>query len=202
MATLKERFLKWKETRSTLQKAGDIFFWLLLILLLIPGPRKAISTAVNRVVMQVKTPGMLPAEKQVRLTDADYSWELTDQRGNPVEVMSLKGKVIFLNFWATWCPPCVAELPEIQKLYEKHGESVTFLLVTDQEPDVVEAFLEKHGYDLPVSYATSAIPPAFHRRSIPTTYVISRDRRIVVRKTGAMNWDSRGTDRLLAELLR
>jgi thiol-disulfide isomerase/thioredoxin len=202
MTTLKERFLKWKETRSALQKAGDIFFWLLLILLLIPGPRKVISTAVNRVVMQVKAPGMLSPEKQVRLTDGDYAWELVDQQDNPVQVSSLKGNVIFLNFWATWCPPCVAELPGIQKLYKKHGESVVFLLVTDQEPSVVEAFTGKHGYDLPVFYARGMIPAAFQRRSIPTTYVISRDGRVVVSKTGAVNWDSKRTDRLLGELLK
>ena len=54
----------------------------------------------------------------------------------------LHGTVIFLNFWATWCPPCVAELPEIQKAYEKHGNEVAFMLVANQEPAVVEDF---HG---------------------------------------------------------
>ncbi len=202
MATLKERFQKWKETRSFWQKAGDIFFWGLLVLLIIPGPRKAISTTVNRVVLQVKSPGLIPDANQVRMGDNDYQWELSDAQGNPLDVSSLKEDVVFLNFWATWCPPCVAELPEITRAYEKHGESVVFLLVTDQEPSVVEAFLETHGYTLPVFYTSSRVPPVFEHRGIPTTYIISREGRIVVKKTGAVNWDSRGTDRIFEQLLR
>lgn len=202
MATLKEKFIQWKESRSTMQKAGDIFFWLLLILLIIPGPRKVISTSVNRVFLNVKNPGMENEENQIQLSDTDYNWTLALGSGQQLDFNERKGKVVFLNFWATWCPPCVAELPEIQRAYEKHGEDVAFVLVTDQEPGVVEAFMDKHGYKLPVSYSRSAPPGVFNHRSIPTTYIISKDGRIVSKKTGAVNWDSKATDRMFESLLR
>ena len=202
MATLKERLIKWNRTRSLRQKATDVFFWVLLVLLILPGPRKAVSTAVNRVILLMKSPALIEEGKQARLTDNDYNWYLSDAEGNSLQLRALKGKVIFLNFWATWCPPCMAELPEIQKVYKKYGDSVTFLLVTGQDPADVEIFLEKQGFDLPVTYSTSPLPLLFDHRAIPATYIISRDGKIAVRKTGAVNWDSRGTDRVIRQLLR
>ena len=202
MSTLKERLVKWKETRSFWQKAGDLFFWVLLVLLILPGPRKVISTSINRVALHIKNPGLLAEERQVPLDEGDYQWVLRDRNGEPVYLQSMQDRVIFLNFWATWCPPCVAELPEIRKAYEKYGTSVEFLLVTNQEPDVVEAFMEKHGYDLPFVYSGTPAPQVFEHGSIPTTYIISREGKIVVKKTGAVNWNSRGTDRIFAQLLR
>lgn len=202
MSRLKDRFQKWKEERSTWQKAGDVFFWVFILLLLVPGPRKAVSTGVNRAILLIKTPGMLAQEKQVELGDSDLQWTIRDGEGNLLQLADFEGQPVFLNFWATWCPPCVAELPEIQKAYEKHGEDVAFLLVTNEEAEKVDAFLEKHGYDLPVSYATSALPPSLQHASIPTTYILSPEGIIVVKKTGAVNWDSRGTDRIFEALIR
>lgn len=202
MATLKDKLGRWKESRSGWQKAGDIIFWLLLILLIIPGPRKVISTSVNRVFLNVKNPGMDKENNQLELSDRDYTWTLASGKEEMLNFKDLKGKVVFLNFWATWCPPCVAELPEIQRAYEKHGDQVVFLLVTDQERGVVEAFLDKHAYQLPVFYLRSGLPEVFNHRSIPTTYIISKDGRIVSRKTGAANWDSKATDKMFESLLR
>ena len=83
MATLKERFNKWKETRSKWQKAGDVFFWLLLILLIIPGPRKVISTSVNKLMLNVKNPGIEKDENQQQLHDLDYDWTLARSADEP-----------------------------------------------------------------------------------------------------------------------
>ena len=202
MATIKERFTKWKESRSTGQKIGDIFFWVLLILLIIPGPRRVISTSINRIALNIKSPAMIDKGKQISLTESDYKWGLHKDDGAPVDLSQYRDKPVFLNFWATWCPPCVAELPEIQKAWEKHGSSVEFLLVTNQEPAVVKAFMEKHGYTLPVHYTGSAAPRVFEHSSIPTTYILSPEGKIVVKKKGAVNWDSKGTDRIFEYLIR
>ncbi len=199
---MKERVRRWKETRTTGQKAGDIFFWLLLILLVIPGPRRVISTSINRVALTIKNPGMIAEDKQVSLSEDDYNWSFLDDRGERAKLSQFSDSPVFLNFWATWCPPCVAELPEIQKTWEKHGESVSFLLLTNQEPAVVDAFMKKHGFSFPVHYTDSATPQVFEHSSIPTTYIISPDGKIVVRKKGAVNWDSKGTDRIFEYLLR
>lgn len=202
MATLKDKYNRWKETRSLGQKAGDIFFWLLLVLLIIPGPRKVISTTVNRVFLNIKNPGMEKEENQLQLDEADYSWVLSSDSGEPFHFNSLQDRVVFLNFWATWCPPCVAELPEIQRAYDKHGDRVSFVLVTDQQEAIVEAFMDKHGYELPVYYLSSAVPDIFNHRGIPTTYIISKEGKIVSNKTGAANWDSKATAKIFESLLK
>ena len=193
MASLKDRLTKWKETRSGWQKAGDVFFWLLLILLIIPGPRKVISTNLNKAVLLVKNPGMEKEEDQLQMHDMDYNWTLAWSADEPFYFSDLREEVIFLNFWATWCPPCVAELPEIQRAYEKYGDQVAFVLVSNQEPSVVNAFMEKHGYKL---------PEVFSHRGLPTTFIISREGKIVSKKTGAANWDSKATYNIFEELLR
>jgi len=202
MATLKEKFQRWRETRSLFQKSLDILFWLILVLLILPGPRKVIATTVNKVVLHVKNPRVKPDDKQIQLLDHDYSWVLATEPNKPYYLSDLRGEVIFLNIWATWCPPCVAELPEIQRAYEKYGDEVSFLLVTNQTPDVVESFMKKHGYDLPVYYQGTPPPSVFQTSSYPTTFIISRDGKIVTKKTGAVNWDSRATDRIFEQLLK
>jgi len=202
MATMKEKFVRWKESRSAWQKSGDIIFWLLLVLLIIPGPRKVISTNVNRVFLNIKNPGIEKEENQQQLSDQDYSWTLTTGPRDPFYFNDLRDHVIFLNFWATWCPPCVAELPEIQRAYEKYGDQIAFVLVTNQEPSVVEEFMDKHGYKLPVFYLGSNTPESFSHRALPTTFIISRDGKIVSKKTGAANWDSKATYKIFEDLLK
>ena len=202
MATLKDRFVHWKNTRPGWKKAGDIFFWLLLVLLILPGPRKVISTTVNRIVLLARNPSMSGSTRQVQLTSEDYRWMLNDDRGNLISMEQYRGQVVFLNFWATWCPPCVAELPEIQRAYDKHGDQVAFLLVTGQETETVRTFLEKYGYELPVYYQAGDLPEAFAHNSIPTTFILSGEGRIVLKKKGAANWDSGATSGMFEKLLK
>jgi thiol-disulfide isomerase/thioredoxin len=202
MTSLKARFNKWKEGRSIWQKVSDILFWTLIILFLIPGPRKAILTTFNRTALHVKTPRMIAEEKQERLSDLDYNWLLAWGQDEPYYFSNVREQVIFLNFWATWCPPCVAEMPEIEKLYEAYGDKVAFVLVTNEKPDVVQAFLDKHQYVLPVFYMGANPPEILNHRGLPTTFIISKDGHVVTKKTGAANWDSRATKKIFEELLK
>ena len=202
MATLKDRLIKWKETRSTWQKVTDILFWLLLVLLIIPGPRKVIATGVNKAFLQVKTPGLIDEADREIISDLEYGWTLAWDRNEPFYFSHTRDEVVFLNFWATWCPPCVAELPEIQELYEKWGDKVLFMLVTNEDPEVVKAFMEKHGYVMPVFYSGIGLPQTLEHGSLPTTFIISRDGEIASKKKGAAKWNSRATEKIFEELLK
>ena len=202
MPSFKERFTNWKDKRSIWQKAGDILFWLLIILFLIPGPRKAILTTVNRAVLHIKAPRVLNEDKQERLSDLDYNWILAWGKNEPYYFSNLRDKVVIVNFWATWCPPCVAEMPELQSLYQKYGDRVAFVMVTNEKQEVVEAFMEKNQYLMPVFYLATNPPEIFAFRGYPTTFIISREGRIVSKKTGAANWDSKATAKILDELLK
>lgn len=202
MPTLKERFTKWKEKRSVWQKGGDILFWILIILFLIPGPRKTILTTLHRVVLHVKAPRMIPDEKQVEISDLEYNWVLAWGENEPFYFSDVRDNVVLLNYWATWCPPCVAEMPELQSLYQKYGDRVAFMLVTNEKPEVVEAFMNKNQYLMPVFYLASEPPSPLAVSAYPTTYIISKDGRVVSKKTGAANWDSKATEKILEELLK
>ncbi len=202
MASLKERFTKWKEKRSIWQKAGDILFWVLIILFLIPGPRKAIMTTMNRATLLVKAPRMIDEDKQKVLTDMDYNWTLAWAENEPFYFTNFREEVVFINFWATWCPPCVAEMSEIEELYKKYGHRVAFMLVTSEKPEVVNAFMEKNQYQMPVFYLAGIQPPeALLFKGYPTTFIISRDGHVVTKKTGAANWNSKATRKIFEELL-
>ena len=202
MPTLKERFTKWKENRSIWHKAGDILFWVLIILFLVPGPRKVILTNLNRAVLHVKTPRMINEEKQEVLTDLDYNWTLAWGENEPYYFSNLRNTVVILNFWATWCPPCVAEMPELQALHKKYGNRVAFVLVTSEKPEVVEAFMEKNQYVMPVFYMATEVPAVLSFNAFPTTFIISKDGRVVSKKKGAANWNSKATEKILEELLK
>jgi thiol-disulfide isomerase/thioredoxin len=202
MATLKERINKWKENRKPWQKAGDIIFWILIILFLIPGPRKVIMTTLNRAVLHLKAPRIMNEEKQEQLTDMDYYWTLAWSENQPYYFSNLRFKVVVLNFWATWCPPCVAEMPEFQSLYRKYGDRVAFLMVTNDKPEAVEAFIKKNHYQFPVLYLAENPPEPLSFSALPTTFIISKEGRVVTKKTGAANWDSKAMEKILDELLK
>jgi len=129
-------------------------------------------------------------------------WALRGLDGAELDVADLKGKVVFLNRWATWCPPCRAEMPSIQRLYEKmKDEGVVFALVSDEKPETVRKFIDESNYTMPIYTAAGEAPPVFGTDAIPTTFVIGRDGRIALRHVGAKDWDDEESTDLLRRLL-
>lgn len=131
-----------------------------------------------------------------------YGWQLTNTDGRPHSFSDEEGKVVFLNFWATWCGPCLKEMPDIQKLYDDYSDTVSFLLVTQEETAKVQTFLQKKDYTLPI-YCTdkTEIPEEIASKSIPTTYIIGKSGKIARAETGAMDWNSEEVRALLDGLL-
>lgn len=107
------------------------------------------------------------------LPKADLNLKLIDTEGKTRSLEDFKGKVIFLNFWATWCPPCIAEMPSIDKLHEEMGDEVAFVLLSfDDDFEKAKAFDKRKGYDLPIYAPASNLPAMFQSSALPTTYVI------------------------------
>mgnify|MGYP003148631006 FL=1 len=106
-----------------------------------------------------------------------------------------------MNFWATWCPPCVAEMPSMQKLYDDYGDKVTFMFVTSDDRQKVENFLKRKNLNLPVYYPNSETPETLKSKLLPTTYIINSKGEIVVAETGAADWNSNKTRALIDDLL-
>ena len=145
------------------------------------------------------SPSELAVEEKKVLKD--YDWRLTDATGRPFLFERVKGKVVVLNHWATWCPPCVAEMPEFQPLYTSKKEEVTFLFVANDEKIKVDAFMQKNGFSLPVFYGLTKAPDLLFAKAIPTTFSIDRKGKIHMKKTGAANWDSEPVHDLLNSLI-
>ncbi len=131
-----------------------------------------------------------------------YNWSLNGLNTANIEFSDLKGKVVFINFWATWCPPCRAEMPMIQKLYNDYKDKVAFVFVTNENWSTVENFYKKNSYDLP-SYNSISSPPnkLSETNSIPATYLLDKEGNILIKKTGAADWDSDKVRNLLDELI-
>ena len=178
----------------------DALFVLILVLLLIPGTRKETAAFFIR---WISFPASsLDADEQFRISEEAISWKIYDMKGNTVHFDELNQKPVFLNIWATWCPPCIAELPGIQSLHEAYAEDVSFVLISNENPGTISAFLEKNGYDeLPVYFA-SQVPGDFATQSIPATFIIDSDHRVVLKKLGAARWNSGSTKDLLDQLKR
>ena len=185
---LKEKIQNYWQNKSTWNKASDLIFVVFIVALLIPQGRMAIGGFVNRVKAKIMNPAL--QEEGVQLTDRDYQWPLTDLDGNAVNLSDYKNKVVFLNLWATWCPPCVGEMPEIQKLYDtfKDQQEIAFLLVSNEGNEKIGDFVNKRDYTFPVFSSRSPSPEPFSTRSIPTTFVISKKGEIKIRETGAYHW--------------
>jgi thiol-disulfide isomerase/thioredoxin len=194
------RLKKYWSKRSWFGRITDLLFYLLIILMIIPGSRKTVATAVNKIV--IHRPQVFHKKMHGKLQSPDYSWKLISQEGDLVELSTFKGKVIFLNFWATWCPPCRAEMPNIQRLYEEYKDRIAFILVTGEDPALVQDFMQARGYSLPFFRPASTPPLPLQSSALPTTCIINKQGEIVIKKTGAFRWDSKKANVYLDELLR
>ncbi len=166
---------------------SNIILLIVLVLMIIPQTRTPIQVAFNKILAQF-SPSAIHEEQQTQIES--YNWTLYDEAGNVYKFGDSKGKVVLINFWATWCPPCIAEMESLQKLYDDYGESVDFLFVTADDREAVTSFKQKRQYDLPVFYDRSAPPSEISARSLPTTYLLSKQGKIVIDKKGAANWNS------------
>ena len=118
--------------------------------------------------------------------------ELSDLSGRKYRLADYKGRTVVLNFWASWCPPCRAELPELAEFHDTVNPADTALVSinlysSERSPGQLPAFIEKHGIDYPVLLDKEGLAAAaFGINTIPTTFIIDPDGRIKNRVTGAL----------------
>ncbi|HYN78585.1 MAG TPA: TlpA disulfide reductase family protein [Lamprocystis sp. (in: g-proteobacteria)] len=120
------------------------------------------------------------------------AFDLQDAQGQPQRLAEHLGKPVILNFWATWCPPCRAEMPAMQRAYQAlaaEGIAVIAVNVGD-DADAIGEFLEETPVDFPLPMDTdSKVAQRYPMKGLPTTYVIDPQGRLVLVAEGERDWD-------------
>jgi len=200
-------FTKYKQNwvkKSLISKVSDIFFVVVIIALIIPQSRIELLGFGARLRTFVLPPKINDVTESPLLTEADYNWQLVNIKNETVNLSAFKGKVVFINFWATWCPPCIGEMPAIESLYNqfKNNPDVVFCIVTTDDKTAVLNFLQRKNFTFPVYFAASEIPTKLASNTIPATFLISKNGQIIINQIGAANWSGKKMRNTINRLLK
>lgn len=187
-----------KEKSWWLKNWSNILFVVVLILFLIPSTRFQLQVYINQAFSF--SPSIEDEDELEQLID--YQWKLTDQDGKQKNFSSSKGKIAVINYWASWCGPCVAEMPSLHLLYKQYKNEVDFYFIARDEPQAIDNFMLKNNYDFPVYYEISSPPQQMKSNQLPTTFLIDQQGNIRISKTGAADWNSNKINALMRQLLQ
>ena len=166
---------------------NNLIFLVIIALLIIPQTRQPIQVFLHKGLSLIG-PSVINPEDRINIDN--ISWKLEDLNGNTFDYSSTKNKVVLINFWATWCLPCIAEMPSFEKLYNDYNDKIVFLFVSSESKDKISKYIENNNYSFKVYNPKSQYPKYFNVRSIPRTFLIDKKGNIVIDKTGATNWNS------------
>ena len=126
---------------------------------------------------------------------AQLNFPVYTSEGNRISLDDFEGKTIFMNVWATWCPPCIAEMPNIQGLYEQleNDPDIVFIMLSlDEDHEKARAFMERKEFTMPIYFPAGRMPGVYSSTVVPTTYVISPEGYIVSEKRGMAKYNTEG----------
>ena len=153
---------------------------LILIVLVLLVSCKEKESATNKNKSELKTKVESEFDK-IKLTELD---------GKAIDLYQYEGKTIFINFWATWCGPCIQEMPSIQKAKSSlKDENIVFLFASNEEVEAIEAFKKKQSYDF--HYVRVENLEQLNIMALPTTYIFNPNKKLVFSEMGYRKWDSK-----------
>lgn len=192
MNFLKRAWARFK-AKSNLAKAGDIIFVLLLVMMISADGR----ILLQRAILVTGIFSNVDINEDQVVSHENWMWTIVDEYGVPHRLSEFKGKTVFMNFWATWCPPCIAEMPYILELAEEAPDDVVFLLVTSEKPERVEPFLKSKDWTVPVFYLSYYPATELAFKSLPTTFIINPEGKVIHKSEGMKQWNGKDARKLL-----
>ena len=164
-----------------------------------------VGTAVYLVATSSSRP---PSEwvNSVAVGDLAPDFQLEDTKGNKVSLSDLRGKVVMVNLWATWCPPCIEEMPSMERLHEvMAGDDFVMLAINTEQNGrtVVPEFLEKTPYSFPILYDDeSVVQKLYGVYKFPESFIVGKDGKVVEKVIGPLDWSSPKTINYLKGLIK
>lgn len=124
---------------------------------------------------------------------------LADLDGKPIDLHQFKGSTVFINCWATWCKPCIREMPTIENARELlRNKKVVFLLASNESPDQISEFTKEHNFNL--NYVRLTNMEELNIEGLPTTYIFNPKGELVFAESGYRKWDDSSNIRMLLEI--
>ncbi len=176
---------------------SNLIFVILLILFFIPNTRGMMQIFLTRIFSF--SPGVVNVDERTKITS--YDWKLHGVNTESINFDSAKGKVVLINYWATWCPPCIAEMPSLQDLYTEYKDQVVFLFITNEVDEDIYKFINAKKYDYPVYRSLGSDPNPLEHKTIPATYLLDKEGNIVIHEVGAADWNTNSVKETIDKLL-
>ncbi len=189
------------KTVKEILKTG-LTFLILLVVLNYTGLIGSISSATQSAFLKT---GLLDAELDDTKSEIfNYNFTIKNLSGNRFLFEQYKGKVVFINLWATWCGPCRAEMAGIQKLFSSvASDSISFVMLSldrDTDQEKVVKYVNTKGFTFPVYLPSGRLTQQLTVPSIPTTFVIGRDGKIAAKEVGTTNFNTDKFKKFLRQL--
>ena len=189
-----------KLNKKTIQ---NILFYGFIIFLFTPygsGTRGKLIQGVSYVKSFIIPSKAIDISKRTQISSLDLELHAIVS-GNDFNLKDQKGKVILINYWATWCPPCRGEMPSLQSLYNNYKDKIIFVFLTQDEKTKVDKFYAENNYQLPTYNLMSNPAPEINTRTLPTTFIIDKQGKLAFKEVGASNWNSSSVRKMLDTLI-
>jgi thiol-disulfide isomerase/thioredoxin len=147
------------------------------------------DSKVENELTSVPEPTTTPA---ITTTQQMPAFTLVDATGKTVDLKSFAGKKVFVNLWASWCPPCRAEMPSIEKLHQSvdKEKAVFVLLSLDNDFETAKKYIQSKGLNLPIYYPSDNLPDLFNVRGIPATFIFNEKGELIKQHEGADDYNT------------
>ncbi len=169
-------------------------FIIIFITLKVTGLGSQISYLTQSALLKAGVMDVEPEASYVKEQPFNYDFAVKDLEGKKLEMKDLKGKVIFLNLWATWCGPCRVEMPSIESLYNSvDKDKIAFVMLSldhEGEQGKIVQFINNKEFTFPVYQPASPLPNILRVNTIPTTFIVGPDGKVKSKKVGMANYDT------------